>query len=289
MDSLLVKSYFAIDEEGLNSLNNHDSVINAEYIILNSFKDKIRVMEYFIKIKRKRLVELFVNNIEDEDKWNKGMLIAVENSNEELIDYFISKGADDFEWGMFYAAKYTGKKKIVDIFISKGACNWKYAFDYAEYGKQRHLQIYFAYRILIRYVKNNKIKSIILFFKSIIKFFTIYIILLLASSLLTHIINKYFFKSTVIGLLGSYIIGFLLCPVIHNIISNDISYKEEYKLIWKYKKEIFTSYLITLITCKSLCELFDYFYIEKTEMMKYTIIYISMVTSLIGIKKIFGI
>ena len=57
---------------------------------------------------------------------NQAMLNAAEGGDKDLIDFFISKGADNWwDYGMIYAAL-GGHKDLVDFFISKGANDWNW-------------------------------------------------------------------------------------------------------------------------------------------------------------------
>lgn len=55
---------------------------------------------------------------------NKGMCVAANVGNKELIDLFIEKGANDWTMGMI-AAGQGGHKKLVDFFISKYEDAWR--------------------------------------------------------------------------------------------------------------------------------------------------------------------
>ena len=64
------------------------------------------------------LVEYFIGK--GACNWNWGMVGAVEGRHKFLIEYFISKGAEDWNFGMARAAE-AGHKDLVEYFISKGA------------------------------------------------------------------------------------------------------------------------------------------------------------------------
>ena len=51
------------------------------------------------------------------------MSSSVQGGHKDLVEYFISKGANDWNWGMDRAAQ-GGHKDLVEFFISKGANNW---------------------------------------------------------------------------------------------------------------------------------------------------------------------
>ena len=48
------------------------------------------------------------------------MKLATQGGHRNLVDFFISKGANGWNGGMFYAAE-GGHQDLIDFFISKGA------------------------------------------------------------------------------------------------------------------------------------------------------------------------
>ena len=50
---------------------------------------------------------------------------AARGGHKDLVNLFISKGANDWDMGMHGAAQ-GGHKDLVEYFISKGANNWDY-------------------------------------------------------------------------------------------------------------------------------------------------------------------
>ena len=57
------------------------------------------------------------------DDWDSGMGGATKGGHKDLIDFFIEKGAEDWNRGMAKAAG-KGYKDLVDFFIGKGADWW---------------------------------------------------------------------------------------------------------------------------------------------------------------------
>ena len=55
------------------------------------------------------------------------MEYAAKGGHRELVDFFISKGANDWNWAMAYATK-GGHQELVDLFISKGANDWDWVW-----------------------------------------------------------------------------------------------------------------------------------------------------------------
>jgi len=66
----------------------------------------------------RNLVDFFISK--GADNWNSGMFGAAQGSHHDLVDFFISKGSKNWNRGMEGAAK-GGHKDLVDFFISKGA------------------------------------------------------------------------------------------------------------------------------------------------------------------------
>jgi hypothetical protein len=78
-------------------------------------------------------INLFISEISDKKFRNvytgylsfldNGMASASEKGYEKLVYFFISRGANDWVWGLCSSAK-GGYKKIVDFFVSKRIVNW---------------------------------------------------------------------------------------------------------------------------------------------------------------------
>jgi hypothetical protein len=61
----------------------------------------------------KELVDFFIEK--GANDWDDGMYGAAEGGHKELVDFFIQKGADWWNGGMYGAAK-GGHKELVDFF-----------------------------------------------------------------------------------------------------------------------------------------------------------------------------
>jgi len=59
----------------------------------------------------------------EKDKVNEGLGEAAKGGHKDLVEFFISKGASEWDEGMWDAAQ-GGHKDLVDFFISKGASDW---------------------------------------------------------------------------------------------------------------------------------------------------------------------
>lgn len=58
----------------------------------------------------------FVRNM----NWDKGLQYASKNDHRDLVEFFISKGADNWAWALRGASK-CGHRDLVDFYISLGA------------------------------------------------------------------------------------------------------------------------------------------------------------------------
>ncbi len=76
------------------------------------------------------------------DNWNRGMGGAARGGQRDLVDFFIEKGANYWDGGMAGAA-HGGHRDLVDFFIVKGADDWKLGMllgatkDLVEFFKQK--------------------------------------------------------------------------------------------------------------------------------------------------------
>ena len=73
---------------------------------------------------------------------NRAMKLAAIGGHRDIIDFFIKKGATDWNWGIIYAAK-GGHRDLVDFFIQKGVTNWKWAISGAAQGGHQDLVEFF--------------------------------------------------------------------------------------------------------------------------------------------------
>ena len=82
--------------------------------------------------------------------WNDDMDTAMRNAarggHQELVDFFISKGANDWNYGMYGAAQ-GGHKDLVIFFISKGAYNWHSGMRKAAKGGHQDLVDFFQQKL----------------------------------------------------------------------------------------------------------------------------------------------
>ena len=92
----------------------------------------------------KDLVDFFISK--GANDWNHGMWYAALGGHKDLVDFFISKGADNLDYGMKYAAL-GGHKDLVDFFISKGANGWYWGMIYAAEGGHQDLMIFFQQKL----------------------------------------------------------------------------------------------------------------------------------------------
>jgi len=56
------------------------------------------------------------------------MIAAAESGHRDLVDFFIAKGADDWNEGMRKAV-IGGHRDLVDFFITKGANSWDHGLN----------------------------------------------------------------------------------------------------------------------------------------------------------------
>ena len=96
------------------------------------------------KINRKDLVDFFITK--GTNNWNWGMWGAAYGGHLELVDFFITKGANDWNWGMWSAAK-GGSQALVDFFITKGANYWNWGMGGAAQGGHQDLVDFFKQKL----------------------------------------------------------------------------------------------------------------------------------------------
>jgi hypothetical protein len=88
----------------------------------------------------KDLVQFFIDK--GANDWNWALSGASLGGHKDLVEFFINKGAND--WNMaLYAASIGGHKDLVQLFIDKGANDWKWALCYAKLGGHRDLVEFF--------------------------------------------------------------------------------------------------------------------------------------------------
>ena len=88
------------------------------------------------------------NNAEDNwrGKFNNAMKNAARGGHQDLVNFFISKGAHNWNLGMNGAAR-GGHQDLVDFFISKGADAWNYGMSGAARGGHQDLVDFFKQKM----------------------------------------------------------------------------------------------------------------------------------------------
>ena len=103
----------AYDEKVYNSLCD-DSTSFASSLV--SFRSSDNCLKYFSEKGDFRNVKIAISKGASDWKW--GMYFAAKGGHKDLVKFFIEKGASDWNRGMFYAAK-EGHKDLVEFFLSK--------------------------------------------------------------------------------------------------------------------------------------------------------------------------
>jgi len=84
------------------------------------------------------------------NNWNLGMVSAAEGGHKDLVQFFIQKGANNWNSGMVSAAE-GGHKDLVQFFIQKGAKDWNLGMISAAKGGHKDLVQFFIQKY------NNKL------------------------------------------------------------------------------------------------------------------------------------
>lgn len=92
----------------------------------------------------KDLVDFFISK--GANNWEIGGLNAALGGKKDLVNFFISKGFNEWNAGMAFAAE-GGYKDIIDLFISKGAYDWISGLEYAKEGGHNDLIRFFQQKI----------------------------------------------------------------------------------------------------------------------------------------------
>jgi len=79
--------------------------------------------------------------------YNTAMKLAAQGGHHNLVDFFISKGANNWKLAMEGAAQ-GGHRDLVDFFISKGADDWTYGMKGAAQGGHKDLADFFKRKML---------------------------------------------------------------------------------------------------------------------------------------------
>ena len=99
-------------------------------------------MSFAARFNHLNIVEFFISK--GADDLNLGLCRAASNKDAQLIiDFFVSKGANDWNSGMVSAA-YNGNRSIIDFFISKGANKWNSGLNGAAFGGYQDLVEFFV-------------------------------------------------------------------------------------------------------------------------------------------------
>ena len=91
-------------------------------------------------VKKRKIVKDHINHV------NEGMFDAACGGHRDIVDFFIVKGAWDWNGGMFWAAG-GGHRDLVDFFIEKGATDWWLGKDWAAMGGNQTLVEFFKQKI----------------------------------------------------------------------------------------------------------------------------------------------
>jgi len=86
------------------------------------------------------LIQFFIQK--GANKWNWGMYGAARGGHKDLVDFFIEKGANKWSRGMEGAAR-GGHRDLVDFFIEKGAGDWDFGMKEAARGGNKDLIQFF--------------------------------------------------------------------------------------------------------------------------------------------------
>jgi hypothetical protein len=109
-------------------------------IVYYSYNDANRAMSLAAKKGYRDLVDFFIGK--GANNWNWGMEGAAEGGHRDLVDFFIQRGANDRDGGMYSAAN-GGHRDLVSFFIQKGATDWDLGMYYAANGGHRDLVDFF--------------------------------------------------------------------------------------------------------------------------------------------------
>ena len=107
---------------------------------LTSTKDVNEGLRLAAKYNNPSLIEYYIGK--GANNWDLGMEGAAQGGHKDLIEYFIGKGADDWDSGMEGAAQ-GGHKDLVEYYIGKGANNWDLGMQGAAQGGHKDLVQFF--------------------------------------------------------------------------------------------------------------------------------------------------
>jgi len=134
----------------------------------NNFLQEQEEQEEFNKIPNRSWKQTYLALVYYSNKYfpNKAMRELAKGGmkNIDLIQFFIQKGADNWDLGMEAAAE-GGHKDLVQFFIEKGANYWNWGMHYAEVGGYKEIVEFFVQK-----QKQKNIKNYLLKLKTKIKF-----------------------------------------------------------------------------------------------------------------------
>ena len=105
----------------------------------SSFSDGF--LQEAIKGGHRDIIDYIIGKVADLN-WDSALRLASFVGRKDLIDLFISKGADDWDSAL-WAASENGNKDLVDFFINKGADDWNLALRGASAGGHLNLVLFF--------------------------------------------------------------------------------------------------------------------------------------------------
>jgi len=122
----------------------NDSNFDHKYLLNLDFEHKYLLnlgMEKAASGGHRDLVQFFIEK--GADNWNDGMMSAAKGGDKDLVNFFIEKGADYYwNFGMLRAAR-GGHRDLVQFFIEKGADHWDWGMLSAAEGGHRDLVQFF--------------------------------------------------------------------------------------------------------------------------------------------------
>ena len=122
------------------------------FLVSQGASNFIHAMRIAASIGNQNLVMFFISKAEEAGEkwskhiWNQGLIRATNGGYEDLVNFFISKGADQFNTALVDAA-YIGNNKLIDLFISKGANDWENSLLQAKVKRNEELIQFFKHKI----------------------------------------------------------------------------------------------------------------------------------------------
>lgn len=119
-------------EKTLFHIKQYYRVIKA-YSVIDRYYEAIKIGDV-------ELINKFISK--GIEQWNWGLFYATQKHHKNLIDFFIDKGANNWDQCM-YAAALENHTDLVDFFIDKGAKNWKFGLLGARRAENQNLIDFF--------------------------------------------------------------------------------------------------------------------------------------------------